>query len=335
MKIKMIISLLLITAATSSIIALPVSADTSDNHSDFVQEYDILKAYKGTGGNVTIPSNITSISDAAFNGCKNITSITIPSSVTSIGNAAFNNCSGLTSITIQSNVISIGNAAFNGCTGLTSVKIPSRVTSIGVAAFDNCTRLTSVKIPSSVTCIGASAFGGCGGLTIYGVQGSYAQAYANDNSITFSTSDVKVSYTVHMQSYGWQPAVTNGALAGTANNAKRLEAIKINIMGPDLPSDAKIIYEVQVQNYGWQDDVSNGTLAGTVGKSKGLEGIKITLSDVPGYEVQYRIKGQTDSWQNWVTTANGTSIHDAALSFISGKEKQLEAIEIKIVKAAS
>ena len=83
---------------------------------------------------------------------------TIPNNVTSIGEYAFQNCTGLTSITIPNSVTSIGQSAFSGCTGLTSITIPNSVTSIGRGAFSNCTGITSITIPNSVTSIGQSAF---------------------------------------------------------------------------------------------------------------------------------------------------------------------------------
>ena len=82
-----------------------------------------------------IPSDVTSIGDNAFSGCKGLTAITIPNSVKSIGNNAFNSCSGLTSITIGNGVTSIGDFAFDCCLGLTSITIPNSVTYIGKEAF--------------------------------------------------------------------------------------------------------------------------------------------------------------------------------------------------------
>ena len=98
----------------------------------------------------------------------------------------------MTSVAIGNNVTSIGDEAFYGCTGLTSVTIPDSVTSIGNEAFHGCTGLTSVIIPDSVTSIGNRSFGYVGnfedkidGFTIYGVPGSAAEQYANDNGFTF------------------------------------------------------------------------------------------------------------------------------------------------------
>jgi hypothetical protein len=357
-KVKKIISLLLVVAVTISVFAFPALADTTGKNSDFTIYYGVLTAYKGSGGAITIPNTVTSISDGVFSSCTSLTSVTIPNSVTSIGDGAFSGCTsltsvtipnsvtnigayafgvtGLTSVTIPNSVTSIGDDSFCDCTSLTSVTIPSTVTSIGDDAFGDCTSLASVTIPCSVKSIGYEAFEECDHLTIYGEKGSYAQTYAKVNNITFSTSiAIGVSYAVQVQTYGWQSAVINGTLAGTFSESERLEAIKINLTGADLPNGAKITYKAQVQTYGWQDAVSNGAIAGTVGKAKRLEAIKITLSGMPGFEVQYTTQVQDYGWQDWVTSTNDTSIDDAALSGTVGKAKRLEAIEIRIVKTAS
>lgn len=49
--------------------------------------------------NLTIPSNITSINDFAFDGCSSITSVTIHSGVTRLGYACFRECENLTGVT--------------------------------------------------------------------------------------------------------------------------------------------------------------------------------------------------------------------------------------------
>ena len=49
--------------------------------------------------NLTVPSNVTSISDFAFDGCGSITSITIHSGVTRLGYACFRGCENLTGVT--------------------------------------------------------------------------------------------------------------------------------------------------------------------------------------------------------------------------------------------
>ena len=140
--------------------------------------------------NTVIPESVTSIGEAAFWGCRDLTSVSIPNSVTSIGLMAFSHCSSLTSIVVEDgnpkydsrngcnaiietatntliagcsstvipeSVTSIGINAFTG-TSLTSITIPNGVTEIGVGAFLQCESLTSVTIPNSVTSIGNAAF---------------------------------------------------------------------------------------------------------------------------------------------------------------------------------
>lgn len=89
------------------------------------------------------------------------------------------------SVKIPNSVTSIGRFAFDECTGLTSIVIPDSVISIGEGAFYGCTNLISVTIGNSVTSIGCQAFCNCPRLTIYGAKGSYAETYANKNSIPF------------------------------------------------------------------------------------------------------------------------------------------------------
>lgn len=135
----------------------------------------ILVAYHGTETELTLPTDITQINQAAFSGCSKLTSITIPDSVTSIGSGVFSGCTGLTSITIPDSVTSIGGSAFYGCTGLTSITIPDSVTSIGGGIFYGCSRLTSVTIGNNVTSIGSNAFRNCSGLTSINFEGTKAQ----------------------------------------------------------------------------------------------------------------------------------------------------------------
>ncbi|MGN1194572.1 MAG: leucine-rich repeat protein [Acutalibacteraceae bacterium] len=100
---------------------------------------------------IVLEEGTKSISDKAFLGCGNLTSITIPDSVTSIGNNAFEYCSSLTSITIPDGVTSIGNRVFYGCRSLTSITIPDSVTSIGDLAFYDCSKLKDVYYVGSET----------------------------------------------------------------------------------------------------------------------------------------------------------------------------------------
>ncbi len=136
------------------------------NPSDFVIENGVLKKYKGPGGDVVIPDDVTSIGDGAFYGCGSLTSVTIPESVTSICDWAFYTCSSLTSVTIRSGVTRIGDEAFYGCSSLTSVTIPGSVTSIGNKAFYGCSGLTEAMFASIPESVANDIFNDCGELCV-------------------------------------------------------------------------------------------------------------------------------------------------------------------------
>ena len=135
---------------------------------------------------------------------------------------------------------------------------------------------------------------------------------------------VTVSYSTHIQSYGWnKSAAKNGAVAGTTGKAKRLEAIKISVEGNE---DLGIQYTTHCQGYGWLNWSSNGEISGTTGEAKRLEAIKIQLTgaDRDKYDVYYRVHAQGYGWMNWAK--NGEAAGTA------GHAKRLEAIQVVVVK---
>ena len=96
----------------------------------------ILLAYRGQGGDVTIPESVKTIGAEAFKGRTNINSVTIPGSVSVIGEGAFEDCLHLNEITIGNGVRQIRDRAFAGCP-VQKVIVPSSVEQIGLRAFDN------------------------------------------------------------------------------------------------------------------------------------------------------------------------------------------------------
>ena len=162
--------------------------------------------------NLEIPSDVTSIGQNVFLGCKSLASVTIPSSVKSIRRNAFNYCTGLTNVTIPSSVTFQDDAfigskidmlnyeittdiatyltsdktpkgLFRGSEvsvfnylvngeAITKIEIPDSIQSIGKNAFWGCKSLTSITIPSSVTLIGDSAFKYCSSLSDISIPSS-------------------------------------------------------------------------------------------------------------------------------------------------------------------
>ena len=114
---------------------------------------------------IKIPSNVTTLGDCVFQGCRGLTSLTLPAGITKIGDYAFSDCRGLTSLTLPAGITEIGDDAFRRCSGLTSLTLPAGITSIGDYAFSDCRRLTSLTLPASITEIGSFVFEDCSGLT--------------------------------------------------------------------------------------------------------------------------------------------------------------------------
>ena len=132
---------------------------------------------------LTIPSDVTDLSNYAFYNARTISSLTLPETLVSIGESAFYGCTGFVSATLPTRFLdrlitkkslksvtitsgeTIADSAFAECDQLTSISFASTVKSIGAYAFEGCSSLRSVTIPSSVLSFHNSAFFGCVGLT--------------------------------------------------------------------------------------------------------------------------------------------------------------------------
>ena len=139
---------------------------------------------------VEIPTTVTSVGDQAFYDCDSLTTVDFPDTVTKMGTKVFYDCDALTSVKLGSGITTIPASTFEHCDVLESIVIPRRVTTIGNSAFKDCVKFTSITIPRSVTSIGSTAFSYLNKLTIYGVAGTYAETYANDNGIKFVDKQV-------------------------------------------------------------------------------------------------------------------------------------------------
>ena len=145
-----------------------------------------------------VPAGTDLICDYAFLNNEYLESVTFPDSLERIGRSAFSLAQSLKSVTIPGSVEEIYEMAFNSCEALESLTISDGVTHIGRWAFIGCISLKSVTIPGSVTTIDELAFGyyykengedyeyaKVDGFTVYGVSGSEAERYANDNGFAF------------------------------------------------------------------------------------------------------------------------------------------------------
>lgn len=154
------------------------------------------------------------------------------------------------------------------------------------------------------------------------VTGIFYEKNAVPEDGAFAYANTLLRYSTHVQTYGWQPFVFDGATAGTTRQSKRLEGISIRM---NDAVEGGIRYRTHVQSYGWQGWRSDGQIAGTVGEAKRLEAIRIELTGEAAntYDVYYRVHSQTFGWMAW--TKNGQS------AGTEGMRKRLEAIEIVLI----
>lgn len=184
-------------------------------------EYIGPRAFWGTY-NLTalnIPEGVLRIDDDAIAECYSLEEVTLPGSLKELGIGVFANSYSLTNIqiapgntaftsrdgvlydlgmtkllafpcgsgmedfAIPDGVSSIEDRAFMYAARLRKVRIPEGTQSIGNQAFFFCHFLEEAVVPQSVTEIGPRAFESCPELTLRVIEGSYAQRYAQDNSI--------------------------------------------------------------------------------------------------------------------------------------------------------
>lgn len=172
----------------------------------------------------------------------NYSTLTIPGTVQEIGVHAFFNCQEYETIIFSNGTNStlefIGNQgdsfAFQNCLNLKTVYLPDRLNELKSLTFLNCPKLESLYIPETVEIIAENFLEYCNisKLVIYGVVGSAAEKYAEDNHITFIDSSelgvyaksIQLNYKnltyVGSESFGEQVRLNATVLPGTAQNRK-------------------------------------------------------------------------------------------------------------------
>ena len=159
-----------------------------------------------------------------------------------------------------------------------------------------------------------------------GVHDSRAYIAKTNGTITIpgSTDSTNIMYKTHVQSFGWQNWVLNGAMSGTSGKAKRLEGINIKLSNAAYAGG--IQYRTHVQTYGWEKEwKKDGAMSGTSGEAKRLEAIQIKLYGEMAnrFDVYYRVHAQSYGWLGWAK--NGEESGTAGLA------KRLEGIQIVLI----
>ena len=163
-----------------------------------------------------------------------------------------------------------------------------------------------------------------------GVHDSRAYISKTNGTITIpgSADSTNIMYKTHVQSFGWQNWVLNGAMSGTSGKAKRLEGINIKLSNAAYAGG--IQYQTHIQKNGWEQKwKKDGEMSGTSGEAKRLEAIRIKLYGEMAnhFDVYYRVHAQSYGWLGWAK--NGEEAGTA------GYAKRLEGIQIVLVPKGS
>ena len=135
---------------------------------------------------------------------------------------------------------------------------------------------------------------------------------------------ISVKYSGLVQNDGWQDYVRDGESAGTSGQSKKLEAIRIEVLGTEYSGD--IEYQTHIQRYGWESEwKKNGEISGSL-ESLRLESMRIRLTGelAEHYDVYYRLHVQKFGWLDWAK--NGENSGSSGFSY------RVEGIQIKLVE---
>lgn len=125
-----------------------------------------------------------------------------------------------------------------------------------------------------------------------------------------------VSYQVHARDIGWCNWQSDGKLAGSTGQNRRIEAFRLIPVGEtDVVVHIKDVGDKEYKN------ISKDTILGTTGQNKRIEAIKITGKDTPYI---YRVHQKNIGWTDWTFNGNWAGT--------KGKGLQIEAIEIMAAK---
>mgnify|MGYP003299834431 CR=1 FL=1 len=133
-----------------------------------------------------LPETLTTIGDQAF--CAtNITEVTLYENLVNVGSYVFCGTK-LKKAVINESLVNLSDKLFANCSDLEIVVVGGSVEEIGEESFADCTALATVVIPDNVMEISEDAFKGASeDLVIYCNEGSYAEQYAEENDIKYTT----------------------------------------------------------------------------------------------------------------------------------------------------
>ena len=202
-----------ITAKAESGITASCKVKVKEAQDEFVISSGVLTKYNGTSKNVTIPSDVNSIGEGAFENNTSVEKVIFPENLKSIGKEAFSGCSSLTEVNFPKNLETIGDSAFYRCSKVKEVSVPKSVKSLeyacfaymnslekavisdgvkdlGTALFSEDTSLKDVTLPDNITKIPTSMFINCSSLSSIDIKKASIIEMSSFEGTGFSTFTV-------------------------------------------------------------------------------------------------------------------------------------------------
>ena len=187
---------------------------------------------------------------------------------------------------------------------------------------------------SNIGWMGAVAGGETAGTTGRGLPLEALRLVLSDASTGEPLGADAISVEAHVAGIGWQPAVGNGGTAGTAGQARAVEALRVRLSG-GLSERYTVWYRVHSAEFGWLGWARDGAEAGSAGYGRAAQAVQVAVlpkgDPAPGDtstpfvdrsseppSVSYRAHVAGIGWQ--------ASVSDGALAGTTGQGRALEAL---------
>lgn len=139
---------------------------------------------------IVIEEGITGISDRLFMQMKALEEVSFPSTLNTLGEAAFYECQALENVSIPGSVKIIKSGTFAECVSIQSITFAEGVTTIQDYAFQNVA-VENVTIPASLTSLSALAFWRDQQISAFDVAEGNT-AYVSEDGIIFSSDKTAI-----------------------------------------------------------------------------------------------------------------------------------------------
>lgn len=125
---------------------LTIPTEVTQDGKSYVVYSMVDKAFRNSPIKTLVVDAHCDISEDAFAGCTELTSVKINGNTSLIKAGAFRNCAKLESVVFNDNITEIGINAFTQCKSLKTITLPKNLKKLGGNAFFMCTNLETVNL---------------------------------------------------------------------------------------------------------------------------------------------------------------------------------------------